>query len=67
VVKILGGKSGFRTVRDILIFAVGLGVLIYHLVTTQPADYNVAVFIFSGGLMGAPYVIGRDESKGGGT
>jgi len=61
VVKFIGGRTGFRTVRDLALFVIGLVILIYHLLTVDPEKYNVTVFLLACGLMGAPYVIGKDE------
>jgi hypothetical protein len=61
VVKFIGGKSGFKTVRDLLLFWIGAGVLVFHLITVPAKEYNVAILLFSAGLMGAPYIIGKDE------
>ena len=63
MVKLIGGKSGFKTARDLLLFWIGVGVLVFHLVTVPPAQYKISVFMFAGGLMGAPYVMNRDEQR----
>jgi uncharacterized membrane protein YdcZ (DUF606 family) len=63
VAKIIGGKSGFKTGRDVLLFALGVGILVWHLGTTPAKDLSIPLLIFCGGLIGAPYVIGKDEGK----
>jgi hypothetical protein len=62
-VQILGGKSGFKTMRDLILFAVGLGICIFHVVTTDPSDLSVPLLLFGGGLAGAPSVLKQDEKK----
>jgi hypothetical protein len=59
----LGGQSGFKTGRDLALFMVGLVILAYHLATTSSDKLSVPLLIFCGTMMGAPYVLGRDESK----
>ncbi len=60
---ILGGKSGFKTVRDLVLFVTGLGVCLFHIVTTAPPDLSIPLLIFGGGLAGAPSVLRNDEKK----
>jgi F0F1-type ATP synthase assembly protein I len=62
-VKILGGKSGFKTARDLILFSVGLGICVFHVVTTSPAELSVPLLLFGGGLAGAPSILNKDESK----
>lgn len=59
----LGGRSGFKTVRDLILFLTGLGICIFHVVTTAPADLSVPLLLFGGGLAGAPSVLKYDEKK----
>lgn len=61
MVKFLGGKSGFKTARDFMLFIIGAGVLVFHLITIPAEHYNVTLLLFSAGLMGAPYILGKDE------
>lgn len=61
--QILGGKSGFKTARDLILFAVGLGICIFHIVTTDPSHLSVPLLLFGGGLAGAPSVLKQDEKK----
>lgn len=61
--RLIGGRSGFRTGRDLALFLVGLFVVAFHLLTTSVADLRLEVLLFGAGLMGAPYVINRDERK----
>lgn len=61
---LLGGKSGFKTARDLILFITGLAICIFHVVTTAPADLSIPLLMFGGGLAGAPYVIKIDEKKG---
>lgn len=63
MVRVIGGKSGFKTGRDVLLFILGVGILVWHLTNTPAKDLSIPLLIFCGGLIGAPYVIGRDESK----
>lgn len=64
MVKWLGGRSGFKTARDLLLFAFGAGGMVFHL-ATNPHDVQVPVLMFFGGLMGAPYVLAKDEGRKG--
>lgn len=64
MVKFLGGKSGFKTARDFMLFIIGAGVLVFHLITVPAEHYNVTLLLFSAGLMGAPYILGKDEKQG---
>ena len=61
--QLLGGKSGFKTTRDLILFAVGLGICIFHIVTTSPADLSIPLLLFGGGLAGAPSVLKSDEKR----
>lgn len=63
VMPILGGKSGFKTARDLILFTVGLGICIYHITTTIPAELSVPLLIFGAGLAGAPSVLKQDEKS----
>lgn len=63
MVKILGAKSGFKTSRDLALFLIGTGILVWHLANTPAAKVSIPLLIFCAGMMGAPYIIGRDEQK----
>jgi hypothetical protein len=63
VVRLIGGKSWFRTGRDLLLFTVGVAGIVYHLVTAGPSHIQLEVLGFFGTLIGAPYVLGKDESR----
>lgn len=58
-----GGKSGFKTVRDLMLFLTGLGIVIFHVVTTDPSALSLPLLLFGGGLAGAPSVLRNDEKK----
>ncbi len=60
---LIGGKSGFRTARDLALFVTGLGMCVFHVVTTNPADLSLPLLLFGGGLAGAPSVLKHDEKK----
>lgn len=62
--QLIGGKSGFKNLRDLLLCLVGLFICLFHLVRTPPQDLSVPVLLFGGGMAGSPYVIRRDEKKG---
>jgi hypothetical protein len=57
-------KSGFKTVRDIILCATGLGIVVFHVITTDPAAISIPLLLFGAGLAGSPYVIKSDEKKG---
>lgn len=61
---ILGGKSGFKTVRDLVLFVAGLGVCFYHIATTPADKLNIGLLIFGASLAGLPSVIRADEKNG---
>lgn len=63
MVNLLGGKTGFKTGRDLLLFLIGTCILVWHLINTPAADLSIPLLIFCAGMMGAPYIIGRDEKK----
>jgi hypothetical protein len=60
----LGGASGFKTTRDLALFVVGLGVCVFHIFTTPPADLSIPLLMFGGGLAGGPAILKNDEKKG---
>lgn len=60
---LIGGKSGFKTARDLMLFVTGLGVCLFHIVTTEPPDLSIPLLLFGGGLAGAPSVLRSDEKK----
>jgi hypothetical protein len=62
-VGFLGGKSGFRTARDLILFTVGLGICVFHIVTTPPAELSVPLLLFGGGMAGVPVAFKQDEKK----
>lgn len=62
--RVLGGKSGFKTARDLILFMTGILIVIFHVVTTDPSDLSVPLLLFGGGLAGAPSVLKQDEKKG---
>lgn len=61
--RLTGGTSGFKTIRDLMLFGVGAFVDVYHILTTDPAHYALDILLFGAGLMGAPYVLKSDEKK----
>lgn len=61
--KLIGGRSGFKTARDLIFCAVGLSACVYHLVTAA-GHIQVEVLVFFGGLAGSPYVLSKDEKRG---
>lgn len=63
--RILGGKSGFKTARDLILCAVGLFICLFHVVTVAPtyANLSIPLLLFGGGLAGSPYVLRQDEKK----
>lgn len=62
---VLGGRSGFKTARDLILFLVGLGICVFHVITTPPSDLSVPLLLFGGGMAGAPSVLKFDERKEG--
>lgn len=61
--RILGAKSGFRTARDLILFIVGLGICIFHIATTDPANLSWQLLLFGGGLAGLPMTLRQDEKR----
>lgn len=61
--RILGNKSGFRTVRDLILFVAGLGICIFHIATTDPAHLSWQLLLFGAGLAGSPTVMRQDEKR----
>lgn len=62
--RLIGGRSGFKTGRDLVLCAVGVFGCVFHLVTSG-GDVQLPILMFFGGLAGAPYVLSKDESKKG--
>lgn len=64
--RLIGGNSGFKTLRDLILCFVGLAICIFHVITIAPnfANLSIPLLMFGGGLAGAPYVIRHDEKKG---
>lgn len=60
---LLGGKSGFKTGRDLILFIVGLAICVFHIVTTKAADLSIPLLLFGGGLAGMPAALKNDEKK----
>lgn len=63
--RLIGGKSGFKTARDLILFMTGILIVVYHVVSTAPADLSVPLLLFGGGMAGAPSVLKQDEKRGG--
>ncbi len=61
--RLVGGVSGFKTFRDLGLFAVGAFIAVFHVASTPAAELQPTVLVISGGLMGAPLVLDRDEKK----
>lgn len=62
MVKVVGGRSGFKTVRDLVLFGLGVFGCAYHLVSAG-GDVQLPILIFFAGIAGSPYVLSKDESK----
>lgn len=64
--RLIGGNSGFKTLRDLLLCIVGLAICIFHVITVAPnfEHLSIPLLLFGGGLAGSPYVIRQDEKKG---
>lgn len=60
---LLGTKSGFKNLRDFILFLAGLGIDFYHIFTTPANDLNVTLLIFGASLAGLPSIIRQDEKK----
>lgn len=60
---IVGGRSGFTSARDLLLFGIGAFIDLYHLLVSGSGELAIEVLILGAGLMGAPYVLRRDETK----
>lgn len=61
--RFIGGQSGFKTVRDLILFIAGLGIDFFHILTTPADKLNVTLLIFGASLAGLPSVIRQDEKK----
>jgi hypothetical protein len=63
--KFFGSKSGFKNLRDFIMFVVGLGGVFWEVYTSQKTHgkIDIGTLMFFGALLGTPYVIGRDEKK----
>jgi hypothetical protein len=60
---LLGGKSGFKTARDLMLFFAGLSICLFHVATTKAADISIPLLLFGGGMAGIPSVLKLDEKK----
>lgn len=61
--RVLGSKSGFKTVRDLILFVVGMSICVFHIVTTNPSDLSWQLLLFGGGIAGVPVVARQDEKR----
>lgn len=63
---LIGGKTGFKTVRDAIFCGVGMAIVVFHVYTLRnhPGDLSFPLLMFGGGLAGSPYVLRQDEKKG---
>lgn len=61
--RLVGGDSGFKTIRDLGLCVTGLFICIYHVVTTPPADLSLPLLMFGGGLAGATGILKLDEKR----
>lgn len=61
--RFLGGRSGFKTARDLILFVVGLGICIFHIATTPAAHLSWQLLIFGGGMAGIPATLRQDEKR----
>lgn len=60
---LIGGNSGFRTARDLILFVVGMTICLFHFFTTPSEDLSLPILLFGGGIAGAPTVLKFDEKK----
>jgi hypothetical protein len=56
------GGSGFKNLRDLLLFVIGAMGLAYYLVTSGD-HLRLEVLAFFAGIMGAPIAFGADEKR----
>lgn len=63
--RVLSAKSGFKTVRDLILFTVGLSICLFHVATTYqtPDKLSIPLLLFGGGLAGSTAVLQRDERR----
>jgi len=62
-VRLIGGKSGFKTFRDLAFFVAGLTICFYHIFTTPAKDLSLKLLVFGGSIAGAPVAFRQDEKK----
>lgn len=61
--RILGSKSGFKNVRDLILFVVGLSICVFHIATTPAKDLSWQLLLFGSGLATSPAIIRQDEKR----
>lgn len=61
--RILGGRSGFKTARELILFFLGMGICVFHILTTDPSDLSWQLLLFGGGLAGSPGIMRLDEKR----
>lgn len=63
MVRLTGGTTGVKTIRDWVLLALGAFIDVFHMVTVSSGDYRLDILLFGAGLMGSPYVLKADEKK----
>lgn len=58
-----GDKTGFRNLRDLLLFTIGAGGVIWTMVTGSKGNINIATLTTFAGLLASPYILHTDERK----
>lgn len=55
-------KSGFKNVRDLGLFLIGISGLIPQIISMyRGGDVNLETLVFFGGLASSPYFMKKDE------
>lgn len=60
---IYGSKTGFRDLRDVLLFVIGAGGIVVVMLGSRKHDINIAALTTFAGLLVGPYVLRTDEAK----
>lgn len=59
----LGKKAGFKNIRDFTSYLLGVGMIVYPMVTTPPDKWNVGLILAGAAIAGLPTAFRQDERK----
>jgi len=61
--RILGGRRGFKNIRDATSYLLGVGMCVYSMASAPPNKWNVGAILAGAAIAGLPTAFRQDERK----